>query len=208
MSKVGESHMATIIGLTGGIASGKSTVSKMLQDAGYPVVDADIAAREVVKKDSLGAQQIKEAFGTEVFQADGELDRPKLGNIIFHDAEKRETLNAIVHPLVKQWMHVEQERHIANGAKTIILDIPLLFESQLEDMVQQIIVVSVDENTQLSRLMKRNKLTKTEAEARMASQMPLHEKARRADVVIDNAGSLAETKQQVEALVQTFESRS
>ncbi|MBC2325139.1 dephospho-CoA kinase [Listeria booriae] len=200
--------MATIIGLTGGIASGKSTVSKMLQDAGYPVVDADIAAREVVKKDSLGAQQIKEAFGTEVFQADGELDRTKLGNIIFHEAEKRETLNAIVHPLVKQWMLAEQERYITNGAKTIILDIPLLFESQLEDMVQQIIVVSVDENTQLSRLMKRNKLTKTEAEARMASQMPLHEKARRADVVIDNAGSLAETKQQVEALVQTFESRS
>ncbi|MBC6300231.1 dephospho-CoA kinase [Listeria booriae] len=200
--------MATIIGLTGGIASGKSTVSKMLQDAGYPVVDADIAAREVVKKGSLGAQQIKEAFGTEVFQADGELDRPKLGNIIFHDAEKRETLNAIVHPLVKQWMLAEQERHIANGATTIILDIPLLFESQLEDMVQQIIVVSVDENTQLSRLMERNKLTKTDAKARMASQMPLHEKARRADVVIDNAGSLAETKQQVEALVQTFESRS
>lgn len=208
MSKVGESHMATIIGLTGGIASGKSTVSEMLQDAGYPVVDADIAAREVVKKGSLGAQQIKEAFGTEVFQADGELDRPKLGNIIFHDAEKRETLNAIVHPLVKQWMLAEQERHIANGATTIILDIPLLFESQLEDMVQQIIVVSVDENTQLSRLMERNKLTKTEAKARMASQMPLHEKARGADVVIDNAGSLAETKQQVEALVQTFESRS
>lgn len=78
--------MTTIIGLTGGIASGKSTVSKMLQRAGYPVVDADIAAREVVKKDSLGAQQIKEAFGSGVFQADGELDRSKLGNIIFHDA--------------------------------------------------------------------------------------------------------------------------
>lgn len=105
-------------------------------------------------------------------------------------------------------MLAEQEQHMANGAKTIILDIPLLFESHLEDMVQQIVVVSVDENTQISRLMERNKLTKTDAQARMASQMPLHEKVRRADVVIDNAGSLAETEQQVEALMQTFESRS
>ncbi|MBC1500280.1 dephospho-CoA kinase [Listeria weihenstephanensis] len=196
--------MAYIIGVTGGIASGKTTVSKMLQEAGYPIVDADIAARKVVEKGTEGARQIEATFGIEVFQANGELDRQTLGNIIFHDPKRREQLNAIVHPLVKQWMLAERDRLIENGAEIIVFDIPLLIESKLEKLVDTIVVVAVDEETQLTRLMERNNATESEAIARISSQMPLSEKVKHANTVIDNSGSLQETKQQVDALVQTF----
>ncbi|EUJ44923.1 dephospho-CoA kinase [Paenilisteria rocourtiae] len=196
--------MAYIIGLTGGIASGKSTVSKMFHEAGFPIVDADIAARKVVEKDTEGARQLRAIFGAEVFQEDGELNRQKLGGIIFHDSEKREALNAVVHPLVRQWMLSERDRLIASGHAVIVFDIPLLIESKLQGMVDTIIVVYVDEKTQLDRLMERNDFSKSEAKARIASQMPLTEKISYADIVIDNSHTLDETKQQVNELIQTF----
>lgn len=196
--------MAYIIGLTGGIASGKSTVSQMLHEAGFPIVDADIAARKVVEAGTEGAKKIRATFGAEVFQENGELDRQKLGSIIFHDSEKREALNAIVHPLVRRWMLAERDRWIAAGHDTIVFDIPLLIESRLQEMVDTVVVVFVDEQTQLERLMKRNNLAKSEAQARIASQLPLAEKIKQADIVIDNSQSLAETEQQVSALVSTF----
>lgn len=196
--------MAYIIGLTGGIASGKSTVSRMFHEAGFPIVDADIAARKVVEKGTEGARQLRAIFGAEVFQEDGELNRQKLGGIIFHDSEKREALNAVVHPLVRQWMLSERDRLIASGHAVIVFDIPLLIESKLQEMVDTIIVVYVDEKTQLERLMKRNDFSKSEAKARIASQMPLTEKISYADIVIDNSHTLDETKQQVNELIQTF----
>ncbi|MBC6315468.1 dephospho-CoA kinase [Listeria grandensis] len=196
--------MAYIIGLTGGIASGKTTVSNMLADAGFPIVDADIAARKVVAKNTEGAKLIQAAFGEAVFGKDGELDRPKLGEIIFHDSEKRETLNAIVHPLVRQWMLAERDRLIARGHEVIVFDIPLLLESKLEAMVDTIVVVYVDEQTQLARLMQRNDLSEKDAKARISSQMPLSEKIKHADIVINNVHGLVETKQQVDELIRTF----
>ncbi|MBC6309450.1 dephospho-CoA kinase [Listeria sp. FSL L7-1582] len=196
--------MAYIIGLTGGIASGKSTVSKMLHDAGFPIVDADIAARQVVQAGTEGAKQIRATFGAEVFQENGELDRQKLGNIIFHDSEKRAALNAIVHPLVRRWMLAERDRLLAAGHDLIIFDIPLLIESKLQEMVDTVVVVFVDEQTQLERLMQRNKLSESEAQARISSQIPLSDKIKQADIVIDNSQSLAETEQQVNALIRTF----
>ncbi|MBC1934811.1 dephospho-CoA kinase [Listeria grandensis] len=196
--------MAYIIGLTGGIASGKTTVSNMLADAGFPIVDADIAARKVVAKNTEGAKLIQAAFGETVFGKDGELDRPKLGEIIFHDSEKREILNAIVHPLVRQWMLAERDRLIARGHEVIVFDIPLLLESKLEAMVNTIVVVYVDEQTQLARLMQRNDLSEKDAKARISSQMPLSEKIKHADIVINNVHGLVETKQQVDELIRTF----
>jgi dephospho-CoA kinase len=196
--------MARIIGLTGGIASGKSTVSNMLKKRGFAVVDADLAARKVVEPGEPAYRQIVEQFGREILLDDGTLDRAKLGAIVFNEEEKRRQLNAIVHPAVRKKMKEWEEEAVQSGKKTIILDIPLLFESRLQHMAEKIIVVSVDEKTQLKRLMERNGFREEEALARIQAQMPLAEKKKMADAVIDNSGSLGETEKQVEHLIQKW----
>ncbi|MFS0646772.1 dephospho-CoA kinase [Siminovitchia sp. 179-K 8D1 HS] len=196
--------MATIIGLTGGIASGKSTVSNMLKERGFTVVDADRAARTVVVPGESAYEQVVEQFGREILSDDGTLDRPKLGAIVFNDSEKRKKLNAIVHPAVREKMKEWQEEAIQNGKNTIILDIPLLFESNLLHMVEKTIVVYVDEETQLKRLMDRNSFREDEAQARIGSQLPLRKKKEMADAVIDNNGSLGATEKQVEDLIEKW----
>ncbi len=148
--------MKKIIGLTGGIASGKSTVSNWLISQGYPVVDADIAARKVVEPGMPALREITEAFGPSILFEDGTLDRKKLGSIIFSDEEKRQTLNAIVHPAVREWMKLETERAFEEGASIVIMDIPLLFESKLTHMVGETVLVYVSLETQLKRLMERD----------------------------------------------------
>ena len=193
--------MAKIIGLTGGIASGKSTVSNMLKTKGFTIVDADIAARKVVEPGELAYEQIIEAFGEGILQQDLTLDRKKLGALIFADEALRMKLNSIVHPAVRAWMTREKDRAIENGKKTVFLDIPLLFESRLTYMVERTILVYVDEETQLKRLMARNGLSEKEAQMRIRAQMPLSEKKALADAVLDNNGSLEETKQQLEKIV-------
>lgn len=196
--------MAMIIGLTGGIASGKSTVSNMLKERGFTVVDADLAARKVVEPGESGYEQVVEQFGKEILLDDGTLDRPKLGAIVFNDTEKRKKLNAIVHPAVRKKMKEWQEEAIENGKNTIILDIPLLFESHLLYMVEKTIVVYVDEETQLKRLMDRNSFREDEARARIGSQLPLRKKKEMADAVIDNNGSLDATEKQVKDLIKKW----
>ncbi|MBS4202634.1 dephospho-CoA kinase [Lederbergia citrea] len=193
--------MASIIGLTGGIASGKSTVSKMLEDQGFTIVDADLAARVVVEQGEDTYKKLVNVFGKDILLADGAIDRSKLGSIIFHDKEKREMLNSIVHPAVRIRMNEWKEEAIAAGKQTIIYDIPLLFESNLVHLVEKIILVYVDEEVQLKRLVSRNSLSEAEAKARIASQLPLQDKVDLADAVIDNNGTIGETKQQVEALL-------
>ncbi|UZH06308.1 dephospho-CoA kinase [Heyndrickxia coagulans] len=197
--------MAKIIGLTGGIASGKSTVSNMLKAKGFTIVDADIAARKVVEPGEPAYEQIIEAFGEGILLEDLTIDRKKLGALIFADEALRMKLNSIVHPAVRAWMTREKDRAIENGEKTVFLDIPLLFESRLTYMVERTILVYVDEETQLKRLMARNGLSEKEAQMRIRAQMPLSEKKALADAVIDNNGSPEETKKQLEKIVSDWQ---
>ena len=157
--------MTVVIGLTGGIASGKSTVSEMFREMSIPVIDADIIAREVVERGKPAYNKIVEVFGTEVLQKDGELDRPKLGSVVFYNEEKRLQLNEIVHPAVREEMNAQKEMYIKEGMQAVVLDIPLLFESKLTNLVDRVLVVAVTPNTQLERLMKRNNFSEEEATA-------------------------------------------
>lgn len=189
--------MALIIGLTGGIASGKSTVSKMLLKMGYVIIDADIIARKVVEKGHDAYYQIIETFGENILLPDQTIDRAKLGSIVFHDEQKRLILNQIVHPAVRKQMLSEKQVYIEKGEKCIILDIPLLFESKLTTLVDRTLLVYVDYDVQLCRLMSRNQLSETEAKARIHSQMPLEEKIPLADAIINNNGTVEETEKQL-----------
>ncbi|HAO6468026.1 TPA: dephospho-CoA kinase [Listeria monocytogenes] len=196
--------MGKTIGLTGSVATGKSTVSNMIQQAGIPLVDADIAARKVVEPGTEGLKEIIAYFGEEILLADGTLDRAKLGEIIFKDKEKREKLNEITHPRVKDYMLEARERFFRAGEELVFFDIPLLFESHLESLVDQIVVVWTTPETELKRLMERNNLTKEDALRRIESQMGIDEKARKADFVIDNNESLEKTQKQVYTFIERF----
>ncbi|AAP28517.1 MULTISPECIES: dephospho-CoA kinase [Bacillus] len=196
--------MTVVIGLTGGIASGKSTVSQMFRELSIPVIDADIIAREVVEKGKPAYNKIVEVFGTEVLQEDGELDRPKLGSVVFYNEEKRLQLNKIVHPAVREEMNRQKEMYIKEGMQAVVLDIPLLFESKLTSLVDRVLVVAVKPHTQLERLMKRNNFSEEEATARIQSQMPLEEKVKNADEVINNDGTIMGTKTQLQAILKKW----
>lgn len=193
-----------IIGLTGSIASGKSTVANMLKEYGLPIVDADVVARLVVEPGTPTLQKIVEAFGEEALNEDGSMNRQKVGSIIFHDEEKRKELNSIIHPAIRQEMLRQRDEHVENGAKAVIMDIPLLFESKLEHFVEKILVVSVSEETQLNRLMERNQLTVEDAKARIQSQLPLSVKEQGANAVINNNGKIEDTAKQVETILHNW----
>ncbi|WP_440602465.1 dephospho-CoA kinase [Bacillus sp. GB_SG_008] len=196
--------MTVVIGLTGGIASGKSTVSQMFQGFHVPVIDADIIAREVVEPGKEAYNEIVTAFGKEVLGENGELDRPKLGGIVFHNEEKRLLLNGIVHPAVRKEMNTQKDMYIREKAQAVVLDIPLLFESKLTGLVDKILLVYVDSETQLTRLMERNNFKEEEAKARIASQMPLEDKVTLADEVINNNGTMEETKAQLSRILKEW----
>jgi dephospho-CoA kinase len=193
--------MALIVGLTGGIASGKSTVANLIKDLGITVIDADIEARLAVEPGEKAYQQIVEHFGGEILLEDGSINRPKLGDIIFNHQEERMVLNGIVHPAVRERMNEKKVAAKERGENMVVMDIPLLFESKLTDLVEKIILVYVDEDVQLERLMKRNHYTEAEAMARIRSQMPLIEKKKRSDFIIDNNGSLEQTQKQLNAIL-------
>ncbi|WP_342042614.1 dephospho-CoA kinase [Bacillus sp. OTU2372] len=189
--------MSLVIGLTGGIASGKSTVSNMLKEMSITVIDADVEARLAVMKGEPAYKKIIAEFGEGILLENGEIDRQKLGAIIFHQADKRKRLNEISHPEVRRRMLEQVEIAKRNNEEVVVLDIPLLFESKLTAMVEKTLLVYVDIDIQLQRLVERNNLTITDAEARISSQMPLSEKIKLADAVINNNGTLEETKQQL-----------
>jgi dephospho-CoA kinase len=196
--------MGQIIGITGGIASGKSSVSLYLQELGFTIIDADLASRAVVEPGEEAYHQIVKAFGEDILLTDGNIDRVKLGSIIFHDQEKRLLLNSIVHPAVRSWMLLKTEAALSSGEETVFMDIPLLFESKLTFMVDKTLLVYVDEEVQLQRLMNRNGLSETDALARINSQMPLADKKALADAVIDNNGDINETKRQVKSILSEW----
>ena len=194
--------MTLMIGLTGGIASGKSTVSNMFKELGITVIDADVEARLAVQQGEPAYKLIVSEFGEDILLENGEIDRPKLGSIIFYDSALRQRLNEITHPEVRKRMAQQMQEAVLNGEKAVVLDIPLLFEGKLTYMVEKTILVYVDAETQLKRLMNRNALSKDEAKARIQSQMPLSEKVKLADAVIDNTGTIESTKQQLLAILR------
>lgn len=186
-----------IIGLTGGIASGKSTVSRMLKNLGAVIIDADKIARQVVEPDQPAWNKIKERFGEGVFLENGELDRPALGSVIFNNAEARTDLNSIVHPEIRKRMEEEKQEALKKGVRWIVLDIPLLFESELEYMVEKILVVYVSEEIQKTRLVERDQIDDTLALQKMRSQIPIEQKKNKGHAFIDNSGTIEETEAQL-----------
>jgi len=190
-----------IIGLTGGIASGKSTVSALLVSKGARLVDADVIAREVMLPGHEVLAAAVKQFGSEILSPDGTLNRGKLGDIVFQDPAALQALNNLTHPAIrreiKERMNSMEEE---DPKKLTIVDIPLLFESGLENMFHEILVVYVPREVQIARLMERNGLSLEQAEARLNAQLDIEAKRNKADYIIDNSGELAHTEQQVAVL--------
>ena len=192
--------MPKVIGLTGGIATGKSTVSELLTAFGFKVVDADIAARKAVAKGTKGLEQVRAAFGDSAITEEGEMDRKYVGEIVFNHPEKRLELNDIVYPIVREIMEEEKQSYLNQGYD-VIMDIPLLFENELQNTVDEVWLVYTSESIQIERLMERNQLSLEDAKARVYSQISIDKKSRMADHVIDNLGDKLELKQNLEQLL-------
>jgi dephospho-CoA kinase len=190
-----------ICGLTGGIASGKSTVAKRLRELGVPVVDADAIAREVVEPGSAALAEIVAAFGATVLDAEGRLDRKALAARVFGDDEARARLEAIVHPRVAERTRERFAELEAGGERLAFYDVPLLVEKGLHEVFRPVVVVALPEDEQVRRAMERDGATEADVRARIAAQRPLADKIAVADHVIDNAGSIEATLAQVDALV-------
>lgn len=190
-----------ILGLTGGIATGKSTVTGMLRERGIPVIDADQIAREVVEPGKPAYDAIVGHFGRDILLEDGQIDRKKLGEIVFSDESERQKLNAIVHPEVRRVMREEAETAEKNGASIVFMDIPLLFESKLQYMVEKIVVVYAPAAMQLARMMERDELEEEQAQKRLRAQFPIDQKREEADFLIDNSRTRGETERQVENML-------
>jgi dephospho-CoA kinase len=190
--------MARVYGLTGGIASGKSVVARMLRELGAPVIDADTLARRVVEPGRPAYEDIVREFGREVLAADGTIDRKRLAGVVFADEARRERLNAITHPRIAALAAEETRRLFAAGEEVVIYEAPLIVENRLHEVMQGLIVVAVSPEVQLARAMARDGQGEEAARARIAAQLPLEEKLRVATHVIDNSGSLSETRAQVE----------
>lgn len=192
-----------IIGLTGGIACGKTTVARMLVSRGAKMVDADVIAREVVLPGSPVLDQVAVRFGQAVIQEDGSLNRKKLGEIIFEDAVAKKDLESLLHPPIRRlmWerMHVLDE---ADPSGLVVVDIPLLYESGLETKFEEIMVVYVPRVIQLKRLMERDGLGREQAERRLEAQWPIDRKKALAHILIDNSGTLEQTEAQIDLFWQ------
>ena len=185
-----------LIGLSGGIGSGKSTVSGFLRELGARVIDADEGARAVVEPGTAGFAAVVAEFGPEVVR-DGRLDRQLLAEIVFNDKQALERLNAIVHPLVREWTAARLVEAAEDGTEIAIQDIPLLFENVYEPMFKSTILVYVPQPLQVQRLVARG-MPEADARARIANQLPIDEKRSRATYVIDNSGTAEETRAQTE----------
>lgn len=185
------------VGLTGGIGSGKSEVSRRLADRGAVIIDADQAARAVVERGTPGLEAIRETFGDEVIRDDGRLDRERLGAIVFADPDKLKALNAIVHPLVRDWMAAAENQARDAGAEVVIQDVPLLAENNLAAHYDLVIVVDAPPQVQLQRLVELRGMPEDQARARIAAQASREDRLAVAGVVMENNGSLSDLDQRV-----------
>ena len=198
--------MARIIGITGGIASGKSTVTEFLRQQGYQVIDADQVVHELQDPGGRLYQALLSAFGPAILQEDGRLDRPKLGAIIFGNPQLLAQSSQLQNEIIREELARRRDL-LAETEDFFFMDLPLLFELEYDNWFDQIWLVDVTEETQLSRLMTRNALSQKEAEKRIAAQLSLQEKRNRADVLIDNNGPLELTQEQLRDTLQKLERR-
>jgi dephospho-CoA kinase len=185
--------MGKVIGLTGGIASGKSVVCQTLKGLGMTVIDADDVSHEILAKDDAVKQEVVKVFGPDVLTTGGAVDRARLGKIVFHDPERRKALERILHPPVG----VELRRMAREGRGYVVLEIPLLIETGGHERMDLVVVVYATRALQIERLMSRDELSKEDAVGRIDAQLPLEQKVSYANYVINNCGSVEETKEQV-----------
>lgn len=188
------------IAITGGAGSGKSLVARMFQELGAAVLDADEIAHRVVAVGAPAWRELKQAFGPEFFGEDGELHRARMARRVFADPEARLRLNEIVHPYVAREIRERLEDLKGRGAKMVLVEVPLLFEAGLEGGYDKVIVVDADPREQVARLLARDRRSEAEIQGIIDAQMPLQDKAARADFVVNNRGALPETRGQVEKI--------
>jgi len=185
-----------LIGLTGGAGSGKSTAAEMFRELGAAVIDADEASHAVYAPQTPGFDAVVREFGPEYVRG-GQVDRARLGELVFHDDDARRRLNAIVHPLVREWMAERTAEADRDGAEVVIHDVPLLFENGLEGLYSDVVLVYAPERVQIKRLVEGRGISEDRARAIIAAQLPIDEKRGRAQRVIDNSGSRDVTRAQV-----------
>ena len=195
--------MALVVGLTGGIASGKSTVARFFSKLGAWVIDADELARKVVEPGTPGWREVIETFGEDYITPQGELDRKRLARLVFHDPKAKKRLESIIHPRVLALREkITRDILRKDPQALIIFDVPLLIEADLHKRVDRVVVVWVPREIQIQRLIERDKLTRQEAEKRLENQMPLDEKLPFAHYVVDNSGSKEATEEQVKKIYE------
>lgn len=195
--------MSMIIGLTGGIGMGKSTVSQMFEDAGIPVIDTDVITHELLKRGTKCYREIIKAFGRPILNADYTINRQNLARIVFKDPEKRRLLEKIVHPKVKQ---AACEQILELDCSLIVIDVPLLFEAKFDNIVDKVLVVFTSEETQIKRICARNKhMTPEMAKARINAQMNISEKISRADYLLENSSTKEDLQRKFDELLERID---
>jgi dephospho-CoA kinase len=195
-------------GLTGGLGTGKSTVAALMRGHGIPVIDADRLAREVVEKGSIGLERVVQAFGPGVLNSQGQLDRSKIAEIVFSSPQKLMQLESIIHPLVQESVQQQKSWLKDQDCPWAVYDVPLLFEKNLIKQFDGIITVTASESQQYERIKKRNGWNDEEIRKRLAAQVPLSEKIKQSDFIIENQGSLQELEKKVASLVQLLNDKS
>lgn len=188
-------------GLTGGIATGKSTAKKLIEGLGFPVVDADQISHMLTGIGAEGYQKVLSQFGKDILAEDLSLDRKKLATLVFNDMKKKEQLEAILHPLIQQEVLLQKSQHQKAGVQLCFYDVPLLFEKNLAAQFDYSILIWCDAQAQVQRLMSRNKFSLEDAMLRIKNQLPLIEKVSRADYCVDNSGGMADLEKQLKYLI-------
>lgn len=189
--------MAFVLGITGGIATGKSSVVQHFIDLGFPVVDADIIARHLLDQNEQAYNEVVKVFGSEILQENGEINRQALGALVFNHSDKLKQLDELMAPFLQESI-LAAIKQASQNQKLVIVDVPLMYEKGYDEWMDQVAVVYCTPNQQLKRLMQRNQLTEKEAKQRMDSQLPIEMKKILAEVVFDNSNDLTQTIQQVD----------